>query len=445
MGNGSSALWALTMHGLVRAVREQRSTCAEIVRAHLKRCAEREPAVQAWEHLDAERAMAAAEAADARLRGGAAARALEGVPIGVKDIIDVAGMPTRMGSPVMRGNVASASAQCVARLEAAGAIVLGKTVTTEFAYYTPGKTRNPWNTSHTPGGSSSGSAAGVACGMIAGALGSQTNGSVVRPAAFCGVVGYKPSLGAVSSHGTLDPWPSLDHTGVFARTVADAALLASIVAEPASGISAEVKTLAAPRFAALRSPVWNLAEPAQQEAFREALARLRAAGADITERELPESYRDAHAATRAIMAREAHAHFGALRNERGDAMSAQLKQLIDEGAELPDSQYRDALALQHRLKAQFSEYLAPFDAVITPPAPGEAPATLEQTGSPAFCTLWSLLGVPALNVPMALGPAGLPLGLQIVAAYRAEDAALAAAAWCEKVFAFAPLTDRESR
>ena len=442
MQRGTSALWRLTLSELVQGVREGRHSCVDVMRAHLARCAAKEPAVQAWEHLDGDRAMTAAEASDARLASGAEARELEGVPLGIKDIIDVAGMPTRMGSRIMAGNVAHVTAECVARLEAAGAIVVGKTVTTEFAYYTPGKTRNPWNSAHTPGGSSSGSAAGVACGMIAGALGTQTNGSVIRPAAFCGVVGYKPSYGAVANHGTLDPWPSLDHTGVFARTVTDAAMLAGVIMQ--SGISAGIDPIAAPRLAAVRSPVWALADPVQKDAFARAVERLRAAGADVSERELPPSFADAHAAMRTIMAYEACVHFAKLRADRAEDMSSQLRALIDEGAGIEDGAYRAALLLQETLRAEFADYMVSFDALITPPAPGEAPATLEQTGSPAFCTIWSLLGVPAITVPVDLGPHGLPLGLQIVAAYREESAALAVACWCEQTFAFTGLTTRES-
>ncbi len=442
---GGAALWRLTARDLAQAVAQRRLTCAEIMRTHLARCLECEPAIEAWAHFDAERAIQAAEAADARLASGAPARALEGVPAAVKDIIDVAGMPTRMGSRIMAENVARTSAECVAQLEAAGAIVLGKSVTTEFAYYTPGKTRNPWNVAHTPGGSSSGSAAAVASGMVAGALGTQTNGSVIRPAAFCGIVGYKPSRGFVSNHGTLDPWPSVDHTGVLARSVADAAMLAHAIAGPGAVIPAELSEPSALKLAAVRSPVWNEAEPAQQQAFARAIQRLRAAGATVTERELPAEFDRAHATMRTIMAYGAHAHFGQLRAERGADMSAQLRALIDEGAALPEAPFRAALRLQENLKTACSSYCAAYDAVVTPPAPGAAPATLAQTGNPAFCTIWSLLGVPAVTVPAELGPAGMPLGLQVVAPYRADAGALAAAAWCERVFAFDPLVNREGQ
>ena len=199
-------------------MREGSLTAARLMRACLARCVEFEPKVLAWQHIDYERAMVLAEAADAARASGKPSGPLHGVPLAIKDIIDVAGMPTTMGSPIYAGNIAGETAQCVQKLEQAGAIIVGKTVATEFAYYTPGKTRNPWNAAHTPGGSSSGSAAAVACGMVPGALGTQTNGSVIRPAAFCGVVGFKPSYGMVSNHGTLDPWPTLDHTGVLVRS-----------------------------------------------------------------------------------------------------------------------------------------------------------------------------------------------------------------------------------
>ena len=442
---GADALWALSARDVAQRIRDGRASCVEVMRACLARCMAREPDVQAWEHLDAERAMERAEAADARLREKTEPGPLHGVPFAVKDIIDVAGMPTGMGSTIMAGNVPRASAECVVRLEGAGAIAVGKTVTTEFAYYTPGKTRNPWNTAHTPGGSSSGSAAAVACGMVPGALGTQTNGSVVRPAAFCGVVGYKPSFGAVSNSGTLDPWPTLDHTGVFARSVADVALLAGVIALPGLHIDADGVPGAAPRLVTLRSPVWDLAEPSQRESLEACSAKLRAAGASVVQRELPPAFDGAHAAVRTIMAYEAGIHFRVSRKARGSEMSAQLLALVDEGWGTGETEYRAALTLQHRLREEFARYVAPYDAVITPPAPGEAPATREQTGNPAFCSIWSLLGVPAITIPVGLGPGGLPLGLQLVGAYRGDAALLKTAAWCESQFGFRGLVDKEER
>jgi Asp-tRNA(Asn)/Glu-tRNA(Gln) amidotransferase A subunit family amidase len=439
------ALWMMPAREIVELVREGRVSCVELVHAFVNRCSVREASVQAWEDIDVPRALAQAAAADAKLGAGARPGPLQGLPIGVKDNIDVAGMPTRKGSAIMAGNVPTATAQCVARLEAAGAIVLGKTVTTEFAYFSPGKTRNPWNAAHTPGGSSSGSAAAVATGMAAAALGTQTNGSIVRPAAFCGVVGYKPTFGTVPNQGTLDPWPSLDHTGVLARSVADAALFASCMVDGGKHLAAARRSKRPPRLVAVRSPVWDEADAAQKDCFARCADRLRAAGAIVTEQELPIAFRIAHTAVRTIMAREAAVHFRRMRKEHGERMSAKLVALIEDGAAVRASQYQRALERQQHLREEFARYIAAYDAVITPPATGEAPATLDETGSPVFCSIWSLLGVPAINLPVALGPTGLPLGLQLVGAYGADHTLLGAAGWCEAHLGFAPTHRTESR
>ena len=425
-------LYRFDLREAVTRMREGSLTAAALMRACLARCVEFEPKILAWQHIDHERAMALAEAADAARAGGKASGTLHGVPLGIKDIIDVAGMPTTMGSPIYAGNIARETARCVQKLEQAGAIIIGKTVATEFAYYTPGKTRNPWNAAHTPGGSSSGSAAAVACGMVPGALGTQTNGSVIRPAAFCGVVGFKPSYGAVSNHGTLDPWPTLDHTGVLVRSVADAAWLASIIAEPASPLAAEITPLpAAPHVAAVRTPVWHLAEPAQRQMFASNVSTLRAAGAQVEEIELPASFADAHQTLRTIMAYEGAQFFRDLQQRSRGRIGPELNALLDDGAAITEASYRAALDARSSLQREFAQFMSGIDAVISPPAPGEAPATLTQTGNPAFCSIWSLLGVPAVSIPVGLGPHGLPLGLQVAGAFRADDATLAAAAWCE--------------
>ncbi|HXF65487.1 MAG TPA: amidase, partial [Burkholderiales bacterium] len=244
----SQPLYKSSLREAARCIREGGLTAVEATRACLTRHSRLEPRVQAWEHLEAARAMERAEELDAALGAGTAAGALHGIALGVKDIIHVAGMPTGMGSAVFAGGIARETAPVVARLEAAGAIILGKTVTAELAYYTPGKTRNPWNPDHTPGGSSMGSAAAVAAGMCFGALGTQTNGSVIRPAAFCGVVGFKPSHGALPTAGMLAFAPSLDTVGVLARTVADAALIAAVcaaAAPPAAAVPSRPPRLAA--------------------------------------------------------------------------------------------------------------------------------------------------------------------------------------------------------
>ena len=422
-------LYNLSLRELVAGMREKRWTAARVMDATIGRIEARERDVQAWEYLDIDRAMRAAERLDtfAGERGP-----LHGVPLAVKDIIDVRGMPTRFGSPIFASAPpAAASAQCVQALERAGAIVLGKSVTTEFAYYTPRKTRNPWNASHTPGGSSMGSAAATACGMAAGAIGTQTNGSVIRPAAFCGIVGFKPSFGMVSNHGTLDPWPSLDHTGVFARHVADAALLASVIATPGRIHAAVGLPSHAPKLALVRSPVWHLAHAAQKDMLEAAAGKLGHAGAHVQEKELPAEFENAHRVHRVILAYEAGRHFRELQQHDRDLISARMNELIDEGAATSEHDYHAALNAAAALRRAYAAYIQSYEAVITPPTTGEAPATLEETGNPAFCTIWTLLGVPAVTIPVGTGPAGMPIGVQIVGARDADDSLLAVAAWCE--------------
>jgi Asp-tRNA(Asn)/Glu-tRNA(Gln) amidotransferase A subunit family amidase len=438
-------LHKLALRELAAGVNAKRWSAAEVVRAHAARIIELEPRVKAWVQFDLDRAMGRAEAADgARTRG-----TMSGVPVAVKDIIDVAGMPTRCGSPIYEHATAVAeSAACVQLLERAGAIVVGKSVTTEFAYYTPRKTRNPWNPAHTPGGSSMGSAAAVACGMVAGALGTQTNGSVIRPAAFCGIVGYKPTLGTISNHGTtlgtisnhgtLDPWPTLDHTGVFARNVADAAALAAVISDGVIGGSI-ARAARAPRLALVRSPVWRLAEDAQKAMLASNGASLAAAGARVEELDLPADFDDAHRVHRLILAYEGARYFGELQQRHRGDMSARFNELLDEGGGVAETAYRDALRMMARLRSDFARAVSGVDAIITPPAAGEAPPTLSETGNPAFCTIWTLLGVPAITIPVALGPAGLPLGLQVVGIAGSDDATLAVAAWCEANLPFAGL------
>jgi Asp-tRNA(Asn)/Glu-tRNA(Gln) amidotransferase A subunit family amidase len=426
----------LSLRDAAQRIRNGELTSAELTRACLTRCSRLDARIQAWEHLAAGRAMDQAEERDAALKAGGAAGPLYGVPLGIKDIIDVAGMPTTMGSPVYAGHTAGASAAVVHALEAAGAVILGKTVTTEFAYYTPNKTRNPWNPEHTPGGSSMGSAAAVAAGMACGALGTQTNGSVIRPAAFCGVVGFKPSLGASPLDRILVFAPTFDTVGVFTRWVADAALLTSVIAVPGRSLpeTAPGALPGAPPLVAVRSPVWKAADDAQCRAFAQGVAALRRAGASVEEEELPAQFEQGHDAHRAIMAYEGAVNIGPTQREHRDRLSARLNALLDEGAAIPKARYEEALATRARLREAWERFLEGFAAAITPPALGEAPATLAETGNPTFCTLWTLLGVPAVTVPVGVGPRGMPLGMQVVGASGRDAELLSAAAWCEDVF-----------
>jgi len=407
-------------------------TSAELTRSCLARIAQRDGEVEAFVWLDPARAMDCAEAADARQRAGEALGPLHGLPIGVKDIVPTRGIPTERGSPIFRGDVPDVSADVVEKLERAGAFVLGKTVTAEFAFLTPGKTRNPWHPLHTPGGSSSGSAAAVAAGFCPGALGTQTNGSVIRPAAFCGVVGYKPTQGLIRFDGVHHFSRTLDQIGVFSRSVADCAWLAAALTDQPGMIPATCASLdRLPKLAAVRTPVWSRATDVQQARFLADIAALRVAGALVIETELPARFEQAHAAQRRIMYREGADEFALLARTHSEAFSAGLRTALAEGARVSDAELTEALGVRDALADALDEFLLDFDAIITPPAAGAAPAGLGATGDPSFCTIWTLTQVPALSIPTDFGPLGLPLGLQITTARGRDSIGLAIAAWCE--------------
>lgn len=426
-----AALSELNLRAAAAGIAHRELSSLELTEACLARIAEKEPLIGAWAWCDPEAARAKARAAD----GGKAAGPLHGLPIGIKDIMHTAGIPTGMGSPIFDGFVPAISAAAVQRIEAAGGFVMGKTVTAELAYFTPGKTHNPWNLAHTPGGSSSGSAAAVAAGMVPAALGTQTNGSVIRPAAFCGVVGFKPSAGSIPVEGIQPFSPSLDQVGLFVREVSDAGLLASVLTADAA--LAETTALArAPRLLAVRSPVWSEADAAQQHMFEANLTAVRAAGAEVIERELPARFAEAHAAHRCIMAYEAARELAPIQARHTAGMSEPLRQIVAEGLTMEPGRYEAALSLRQVLREHLAEFMHEADAIVTPPVAGEAPATLAHTGSPAFCTIWSLLGVPAVCFPVGLGPHGLPLGLQLAGAMGDDKGLLAVAEWCERKIGF---------
>ncbi len=425
-------LHALGLVDAVQGLRSGRFTAEAYTRALLDRTTAHDAAIQAWAWLDAPAALQAARRADAQRQCGTALGALHGIPVGVKDIYATAGVPTEMGSPAFAGHVPRESARVVEQLQAQGAFVMGKTVTTECAFIAPARTRNPWNGGHTPGGSSSGSAAAVAAGFVPAALGTQTNGSVIRPAAFCGVVGFKPTQGALPIEGALTFSHTLDQPGVFTRGVEDAAWFASALCSDKGRISPTIAGRSAPpRLALVEGPVWEQAEEHARQDFRATAEILRAGGAAVEACALPPIFGRAHAAIRTIMAAEAAFHLRSLATDRPELLSTALRDFIAEGAAIGAVAYQQALALRQSLRRELQRLLAPFDALITPPTTGEAPATLAQTGNAAFCSLWSLCGVPALAMPTRLGPSGLPLGLQIVSGEGADDALLSTARWCE--------------
>jgi Asp-tRNA(Asn)/Glu-tRNA(Gln) amidotransferase A subunit family amidase len=433
-------LWQLSATDAVRMIKDGAISSEELVEACLGRCRELEPKVQAWAFLDEEHALSQARAADELRRSGQPVGPLGGVPVGIKDIIDTGDMPTENGTVLHAGRMPRDDAAVVARLRAAGAVILGKTVTTECAYFNPGKTRNPHNPEHTPGGSSSGSAAAVAAAMVPLALGSQTNGSVIRPAAFCGTYGFKPSHGLIPRSGILKLSRTLDHVGIFARTLEDIALVAEELAGydendpdtrlrariPFGAIAAEEPPIP-PVIAFIKTPVWEKAEPETREAFGELVETL---GACVEEVELFPSASEAWDWHRTIMEAEMAANLEREWQSGRDRLSVKLRGLIERGREIRAVDYQRALARIAAVQESFEElFTQRYDAILTPSAPGTAPKGLASTGDPVFCSLWSLCGLPALNLPLMKGQNGLPLGVQLVGRRNFDARLLRTARW----------------
>ncbi|HVP67222.1 MAG TPA: amidase [Anaeromyxobacteraceae bacterium] len=387
----------------------RRLSAEELVRALLSRIATEEPRVSAFQLVDAEGALRAARRIDAMEERPP----LAGLPVGVKDVIDTAGLATERGTPIFAGRVPHRDATAIARLRAAGAVVLGKTVTTELAFYRPGKTRNPHDPTRTPGGSSSGSAAAVAARMVPAALGTQTAGSVIRPASFCGVVGMKLTHGSVPMDGVSPLAPTLDTLGVFTRDPGDLRpLLSALGIPPGAGPVAA----GARRIALCRTEQWPLAAPETRSLVEAAAQALARAGAEVREVDLGPEFHGLFEAQQVIMAAEAASAFGELRRAREADLSPVFLELVRTGEALPRRRYEDAQELAGRARAALPGALAGTDALLTPSAPGEAPPGLSSTGDPAFNRIWTLLGVPCVSVPAGRSPAGLPVGVQLVAA-----------------------------
>ena len=376
---------------------------------------------------------------------------LSGIPVAIKDIFATSDMPTTNGSPIYADHIPDADCWPVERLRALGATIFGKTVSTEFAWRHPGKTTNPWNTKHTPGGSSSGSAAAVAAGIVPLALGSQTLGSIIRPAAFNWIVGFKPSFGAIPRMGVHHLSPSLDHVGFFARRVDDVAYALSLLSASSNGdphglplpafdvsVRDGVTPMAEPRLAVVRFDKWTRAEPDQREAFEAAITKLRNAGAVVDDIEMPELDRSNWDAVNVILASEGAKIFVDLVARFPHRTSEHLKSLVATGMACSAFDYLTAKALQSRLRAAFTTDIENYHAVITLPAFGEAPEGLGHTGNAEYCAPWTLLGVPALSLPIAFGRNKLPLGLQVVGAYRQDLRMLRVAKWIEDTLAFTP-------
>ena len=399
-----------------------------LVRACLSRIEARENVVHAWSALDADGAIAQARACDAGPRRGP----LHGVPFGVKDVLATADLPTQMGSPIYAGFRTKGDAACVGLLRAAGAIVLGKTVTCEFAGVAPGATTNPFDPARTPGGSSSGSAAAVADGMVPLAFATQTGGSILRPASFCGIVGYKPSYGTFNREGLKFAAESLDTIGLIARSVEDVALAGDVLVGRAPQNVA--KATMPPRIGLCRTYLWDgKAAPETKACFDEAADRLRRAGAKVTEIVLPQHFEQL-TPTREIVNDVERARSLAWEwAHRRDLLSPQLQRTIERGLGVADSDYRAALAFADRARRELDTLFQPFDALLAPCVNGEAPVGLHYAGDPAFQGPWTLLHVPTITIPAGRGPNGMPVGVQLVAPYGADQTLFAVAVWLQRV------------
>jgi Asp-tRNA(Asn)/Glu-tRNA(Gln) amidotransferase A subunit family amidase len=412
----------------------------EYTRACLDHIAAIEDKVQAFAHLDRDHALAQARALDQHRANGHPLGPLHGIPVAIKDNIDTEDYPTEHGSALFSGRRPFRDATVVARLRAAGAVIIGKTVTAELAYYHPGKTRNPRDLERTPGGSSSGSAAAVAAGMVPLALGTQTNGSIIRPAAFCGVFGMKPGHGLVSRNGVLEHSRALDHVGAFARSLDDLALVLDVIAGhdpedadtkpyaiPSFRVGVAEPPPVTPRLAYVRTPVWERADKTTAEAFEELVDSL---GEVVQRVELHGPvYGPAWEDLRVIMAVDmAHRHGKAV-TRGGDTPSQQLKDIVAEGRRIPATRYLDALAQAKQYGKGLSDFFEYYDAILTPAAMGVAPKGLQSTGDPSFCSLWTLTGLPALSLPLLEGEGGLPLGVQLVGPAGRDARLLRTAKW----------------
>jgi Asp-tRNA(Asn)/Glu-tRNA(Gln) amidotransferase A subunit family amidase len=402
-------------------------TAEALTRACLDRIGEREAITGAWHYLDPDRAIAEARQRDRAPRGGP----LHGVPIGVKDVMDTHDMPTSYGSPIYRDHRPACDAACVALARAAGAVVIGKTVTTEFATFSPGKTTNPHNPAHTPGGSSSGSAAAVADRMVPLAFGTQTAGSVIRPASFCGVVGYKPSFGTIARAGVKPLSDSLDTVGIMARDVADAAFFAAALSDrPALRLDGEIAT---PRIAFYRTPEWPHAEPAAIAALEHAVARLARAGAATGEVTAPPEHTGLVEAQKIVMDYETARSLAFEHLTRSHDLSANLRERIAIGLAHSAETYDAARCDIARARASLPALFGDFDVLLVPAAPGEAPKGLDRTGDPVFSRGWTILHLPCVTIPAGRGPAGLPIGVQLVGRAGDDARTLRAAAFLERI------------
>ncbi|WP_299917543.1 amidase [uncultured Roseobacter sp.] len=419
----------------------------QLVQSCLDRIAETDGAIHAWAHLDPEAALAQAEACDRQRQRGLATGPLHGLPIGLKDIIDTRDMPTQRGTPIFAGRQPDQDARIVEMLREAGAVIMGKTVTTELAFVHANETRNPHNPDHSPGGSSSGSAAAVAAGHVPLAIGTQTNGSVIRPASFCGTFGFKPTRGTIPRSGVLQTSVSLDQIGTFARTLEDAALLADAIssydqrdresfvhARPVMAAGARQDAEMEPDFVWFKLPFNDRLSEATRDGLDGVMEIL---GKRVTRMDPANQLGELVAVQARIHEYEIARHQTEVFENHWDQVSETLKPIITRARQISTAEYEDALAVKASAEAFFEDFFTEYDAIIAPAAAGEAPLFGDGTGDPIFCTLWTLAGLPCVTLPLLVGETGLPVGVQLIGPAHKDDRLLRTARWLQNHIAAA--------
>lgn len=426
----------LSIAKTARLLRSNQTCPVELVDACLKQIERLDAQLRAWIHVDVAGARASAQRLRDELSAGRDRGPLHGIPIGVKDIIDVEGMPTRAGSALTDDAAAAADAPSVSRLRESGAIILGKTVTTEFACFDPPPTRNPWNLDRTPGGSSSGSAVAVAARMCFAALGTQTGGSITRPASYCGLASCKPTFGRLSMQGIVPVSHRLDHLGPIGPTVGDVAIVfATLSGQPAFDTVECIDDMASPHFGLPRGYFLDKADANMVQATQTALAVLEAHGAVVSEIELPASFNQVHLMHRQIMAADAAAFHREQFESNPEQFGPQIRKLLDEGLTIDSNQYQAAIDHQRQFCQDMEPIFSDVDILITPATTSTAPS-LETTGDAAFNSPWSYAGLPTVSTACAVADDGLPAALQLIGRQHDETRLLTAAIWCEQHLEF---------
>jgi aspartyl-tRNA(Asn)/glutamyl-tRNA(Gln) amidotransferase subunit A len=435
--------YRLTLSEMIQQVSRKKLSPVTLAESLLKRIDLLEASIQAWVTVDRGKVLEEARRCEKEITRGRKRGPLHGIPVGVKDIFYTAGMKTTGGSKILADFIPSFDSTAVARLKQAGAIILGKTETTEFAHADPAPTRNPWNREHTPGGSSSGSAAGVATGMCPGALGSQTGGSILRPASYCGVVGLKPTYGRTSRYGVLPFSWSLDHVGVLTRTVGDAAILLQALAgfdpldpttsrEPAPDYARARRSSRTPLIGVVEDFYRENSEPQVWKNTEEVLARLSKAGAKVEAAKMPGSFATVHDAHRIIMRTEGAAFHQPLYQKHRELYRPKLRELVEIGSLIPGVDYLTAHRIKREFRRHMDRVMERYDLLLTPSTSSPAPRGLESTGDAWFQVPWSFSGLPTVSIPSGFSKEGLPLGVQLVGKSFCERDFLTMARWCER-------------